>query len=245
MKRFELAVVVPCYNERKRLRMGELLSGIQSTSNWIWILVNDGSTDGTKVLLDEIASSCPNARVLQLDTNRGKAEAVRQGVLQALSSSEVPWVGFLDADLATPVPEFSRMHSKYCDNTSLLIVTGCRLRRLGVDIGRTALRHYSGRVVATAISLILKMPTYDTQCGAKLFRRDIATKIFHEEFSSRWLFDVELLARARNLLGLQKLTESVVEDPMEKWLEISGSKLTLSDLLRVPFELLKLHFKYN
>jgi hypothetical protein len=80
--------------------------------------------------------------------------------------------------------------------------------RLGAQIERSFVRHVLGRVFVTVASSLLKLYAYDTQCGAKLFRRDAVGSLFGGEFVSRWLFDIELYLRLRTLspdLGLDGL----------------------------------------
>jgi glycosyltransferase involved in cell wall biosynthesis len=212
---------------------------------WTWILVNDGSTDSTLAMLNRLRDAQVNVWVLDLDRNQGKAEAVRQGVLWATAHRKSEWVAFLDADLATPIEELARIFAKYEKSEATDGILGSRICRLGARIKRRALRHYLGRCAATMISLLLQLPTYDTQCGAKLFRRQVAAQIFSTPFLSRWLFDVELLARYRNTVGRDKALESLVEEPLNVWLEKPGSKIRLRDLLRLPLELWRLHRRYN
>lgn len=239
-----LTIVVPCYNEAARLPRQQVLEWARRRSDWDWILVDDGSTDTTLPLLHELASESPNLHVLALAQNVGKAEAVRQGLRRALELSGCEWVGYLDADMATSPSELERMLQRHGTSDALLVM-GCRLKRMGADVRRTLIRHYGGRVVASAISAMLRLPTYDTQCGAKILRRNLGHQVLGERFVSRWLFDVELLARCRNWLGRDAMLGQVVEEPLLAWEDRAGSKLRLKDVLRVPLELFKLHRIYN
>ena len=95
------------------------------------------------------------------------------------------------------------------------------------------------------MSSILGLPVYDTQCGAKVFRVSIACEIFRAEFSSRWFFDVELLARYRQTHGREATLRKVIEVPLQTWIDQSGSKLALWDFLIVPFELWRIRRRYR
>lgn len=237
-----LAVVIPCYNEEHRLPRQVILDWAQRRPDWFWLLVDDGSTDDTGNILRSMAG--PNVEYLALPSNVGKAEAVRQGLQRAYQRLATDWLCYLDADLATPLSEIERLYSLYVDSDKLFIL-GCRLARLGATIRRLPARHYLGRVGGTIISLLLGLPTYDTQCGAKLVRRELVPLVFDRPCVSRWLFDVELLARCRNHFGRSVVLSRVVEEPLREWNERPGSKLRLKDLLRIPGELWCLHRLYN
>jgi dolichyl-phosphate beta-glucosyltransferase len=100
---------------------------------------------------------------------------------------------------------------------------------LGRAIECKALRHYLGRVFATAASVVLGLRVYDTQCGAKLFRATPATKaLFLRPFATRWLVDVELLARliqARRGTPLPQARAVVYEWPLPEGRDVAGSKV--------------------
>jgi dolichyl-phosphate beta-glucosyltransferase len=224
-------LVIPCFNEADRLprdSIGELLAG----SDLDLILVDDGSSDGTGPLLDQLAAvSADRVRALRLGRNRGKAEAVRQGMLAALDRSDV--VGYADADFATPAEELVRLAGLLADSDSDAVI-GSRVAMLGATIERSPLRHYLGRVFATGASLSLGRPVYDTQCGAKLFRVTPGLRSAVERpFRSRWAFDVELLGR---LWGADPAAR-VVEVPLRRWADVGRSKVKPSAMLRTGLEL--------
>jgi dolichyl-phosphate beta-glucosyltransferase len=100
-------------------------------------------------------------------------------------------------------------------------------------------------MLAIFVSWMLRLPVHDTQCGAKVFRCEVAPALFGRPFVTRWLFDVELLARLRHRLGRDGVLSSVVEVPLDCWHEVSGSRLRLKDLLRVPLDLLRIRLHYN
>ena len=120
---------------------------------------------------------------------------------------------------------------------------GVRISRLGAEVFRLKSRHYVGRVFATAVSMILKLPIYDTQCGMKLLDSKIVQTLFRDQFVSKWLFDVELLIRLRQID--YKIEDVVFEHPLRKWEDVAGSKVNFIDFLKAPFQLLKIYFSYN
>jgi dolichyl-phosphate beta-glucosyltransferase len=234
-----LTVVVPCYNEAQRLDAGPLLEFAVQEPGADLLFVNDGSTDDTAGRLAEIAAARPDrVRVLSLETNGGKAEAVRRGMRQALEGGAVV-VGYLDADLSTPPREMKRIF-RALERPGVEVAIGARVALLGTDIERNAIRHYLGRVFASLASLILRARIYDTQCGAKLFRTTPAlTAALSQPFISRWAFDIELLGRmlAGGGGAAPVPLKAIVEVPLDTWHDIQGSKLTPLAMGRTLFQL--------
>jgi hypothetical protein len=120
---------------------------------------------------------------------------------------------------------------------------------LGRDIRRSAVRHYLGRVFATCASRTLRLPVYDTQCGAKMFRvSPRMLTVFSRPFLSRWVFDVEILARmVRGGLCDRRSNDDVpvCELPLRAWRDVQGSKLRGRDFVRAAWELLQIYRKYG
>ncbi len=231
-------IVVPCYNEQRRLRPGELLPVLKAEGTHL-LLVDDGSSDGTATLLESMAAQHPGRVSWRgLGSNHGKAEAVRLGMLDALSDGAEA-VGFVDADASTPADEVLRLVQELRAGRAS-VVMGARVALLGSQIRRGAVRHFLGRLFATAASTALALPVYDTQCGAKLFRDSPALRAaVARPFRSRWAFDVELIGRL--LLpppGIAPLAASdFLEIPVRRWEDVGGSKLTLGSMIRAGLDL--------
>jgi dolichyl-phosphate beta-glucosyltransferase len=241
-----VAVVVPCYNEARRLQQEAFLAWLDAHPDCHFCFVNDGSGDATAEVLQALHARSPTRiSVLALAENRGKAEAVRQGMLHAAATERFAYVGYWDADLATPLTELRRMLQVIEARDASLMVMGSRWRRLGSTIERSGVRHALGRVFATGASLVLDLPVYDSQCGAKLIRSTVISWLFDEPFSTRWLFDVEILARLRNRLGRSVVLETVIEVPLDEWYETRGSKIGTRDFIRVPLEMLEIRRRYG
>ncbi|MBM9519521.1 glycosyltransferase [Desulforhopalus vacuolatus] len=237
----KITLIIPCYNEAKRLDRKACLSYTAQPDAAELLLVNDGSSDKTAALLAELSKN-EGISFLDLPQNRGKAEAVRQGVLHALHG-DCEAVGFWDADFATPLKEVRRFQL-FLAAEEWQLVTGARIKRLGAKIERHWYRNYVGRIIATLISCMLRLPAYDTQCGAKLFRRDLAKRLFAEPFVSTWLFDVELLARAVHFYGHEAVKKMVYELPLECWEDVSGSSVSFLFIFKIPGELWKIHRRW-
>jgi dolichyl-phosphate beta-glucosyltransferase len=239
-------VVVPCYNEARRLDITQLEALGEATGARI-LAVDDGSTDDTAVLLAKLTDADPERyRVLSLGTNRGKGEAVRRGLLDAVADGP-ELVAYCDADFATPPAEVARLVAALRADTELEVVLGSRVAMMGTDIRRSALRHYTGRLFATAGSLVLGVPVYDTQCGAKAFRvTDALRAALAEPFVSRWAFDVEVLGRLlRGTIdgrgnGAPAAGRRFVEVPLQEWREPGGSKLTPAAAVRAGVDLVRI-----
>jgi glycosyltransferase involved in cell wall biosynthesis len=242
----QTAIIIPCYNEANRLRPDDFLEALDHTQGLSFLFVNDGSKDQTQKIIEDIQVLSPQrVNCLALEFNQGKSEAVRKGFLFSRNGN-FDYVGFWDADLATPLRTVKPFIEQLETHPAVLMIMGARVRLLGRDIQRLRGRHYLGRIFATWASLILKCDVYDTQCGAKLFRNtELVQQIFLDPFISRWVFDVEIIARLSKLLRSkgQKLEERVIEYPLRQWTDVKGSKLRMIHLLSIGYDLLRISFK--
>lgn len=238
----DVCLVVPCYNEAARLRMADFLEHIDAHPRSCLCFVNDGSTDETAAVLDSLVKGRPGRIfVFTLAQNSGKGEAVRQGVNHVAAMQRFAFVGYWDADLATPLSELAPMLDAMERAPRCQLVLGARWRRLGSDIHRSAIRHALGRVFATAASFVLDLPVYDSQCGAKVCRAASVGALFGEPFITRWLFDVELLARLRTRASMQ---DAAIELPLSTWRDVGGSRLRWMPMAAAPFGLIKIRLRY-
>ena len=227
-------VVVPCFNEELRLDGPAILPLVDDDTSVLF--VDDGSTDGTLRVLEGLRALEPRVSVLALANNSGKAEAVRQGLLRAIADGALV-VGYLDADLSTPVSEMQRLLRVVDDRADIDVVLGSRVALLGREVERSPARHYLGRVFATVASATLGLRVYDTQCGAKVFRAGGALRsALVNPFTSRWAFDVELLSRLLEHLP----QESFFELPLNRWRDVAGSKLTAAAMVKAGADVLAL-----
>ena len=236
-------VVVPCYNESKRLPQDAFLDYVERHDDVAFLFANDGSRDNTLEVLQSLTARHERLLLLDIQPNGGKAEAVRKGMLYAAGHYKPEYIAFWDADLATPLDEIKPM-VEWADKGYDAIM-GLRLMRLGAKVKRKPMRHYLGRCFATVASLMLDLPVYDTQCGAKLFRTEVVEAIFPEQFITRWLFDVELLARYKKVYGKERAIAKIYEFPLFQWQDIDGSQLKSRDFFKAPVELMKIKRKYK
>jgi glycosyltransferase involved in cell wall biosynthesis len=243
-----VTIVVPAYNEAGRLDPRAFLEFVAEREWLQFVFVDDGSRDGSRDLFARMEREAPaQVRTLGFAENQGKAEAVRRGLLLALESKP-DLVGFWDADLATPLGEIDGFVARFDSDPELEMVLGSRVRLLGTQIERDPARHYLGRVAATLASAVLGLAVYDTQCGAKLFRvNETLHSIFAEPFLTRWLFDIEILARWLRLRAAdrERVARFIREVPVACWRDVSGSRLKIRDFARVPLDLWKVRRRYR
>ena len=242
----ETGIVVPCYNEATRLSAQEIAAFCRERP-WVhFCFVDDGSADGTLGVLRTIEKDISSqGMVLKLGKNRGKAEAVRAGVKHLCAEKRFAFIGYWDADLSTPLDEIPRFLEVAQNHPRVQFLCGARIRRMGAVVERKRYRHYLGRIFATATGLLLHLPIYDTQCGAKLFTAELGEHLFDKPFLSWWFFDVELFARTIQRVGHEEAHHAIFEVPLQEWRDRSGSKVTLLTYLRAPVDLLKIHRHYK
>ncbi len=238
------SIVIPCYNEEKGISNSEYSDFLVHNPEVFICFVNDCSTDKTIKVLKELKEKHPTQiHILSLEKNSGKAKAVRKGINYCNQNYQHQFIGYLDADLATTLEEFIELQN-YLQG-EVVFSFGSRIRKIGSTIERENSRFLIGRVVATFISNILDIKVYDTQCGSKLFTREISEKLFQKKFISKWLFDVELFYRMIHFFGREKAIEKMVEVPLKLWVEKGDSKVKFTYGFKLWFDLFKINRKYK
>jgi dolichyl-phosphate beta-glucosyltransferase len=240
-------VVLPCFNEARRLDIPAFDAFFGRCFDVSLLLVDDGSTDDTPLVMERLRQRHPKRMLtLRLGSNVGKAEAVRRG-MQIAIRRRAAIAGYWDADLATPLELITRLRAVLEERPELQLVMGSRVALLGRQIERRWRRHLLGRAFATAASYVLRLPVYDTQCGAKLFRVTPETAdVFRTPFHSRWIFDVEILSRMLRHAGQDTTDHSskwIYEYPLERWREVSGSRLKAMDFAVAAIDLAGIYWR--
>lgn len=238
-KQPQVAIVVPCYNEALRLDLAAFSAFLRQAPDVRLIFVNDGSKDATLSVLAILHEAHPTqVEVLSLSRNSGKAEAVRQGLLYA-ASGNYAFLGYWDADLATPlevIQDFTRIAQRY---TEIEVVYGARLQLLGHRVQRTLSRRIISRICARLARIATGQPIGDTQCGAKLLRNTPRlAQSLARPFSAGWLFDVELFSRIAETAASS--SKAFYEYPLPEWTEVPGSKVTGRAIRRAGLAMLRL-----
>jgi dolichyl-phosphate beta-glucosyltransferase len=230
-----LAVIVPAYNEAQRLtdNLLTLLGYLQSyRPDAELIVVDDGSTDGTAQVAEELFARRPDvaARVLRFAENRGKGHAVRAGLLAA----QAPIALFSDADLSTPITELPKVVEPVETGNCEIALGSRALDRSLIGHHQPWRREQGGKVFNAIVRLTTGLPFSDTQCGFKAFRMESARPIIERTEIGGFGFDVELLFLAQRA-GLRMLEVPV------RWDHYEGSKVHIvRDSLRMFSEVVSL-----
>jgi glycosyltransferase involved in cell wall biosynthesis len=186
-----ISIIIPAYNESARIgnALGEVLRCVQERD---WhaeiVVVDDGSTDRTALIVREFARLHPEVRLMENPENRGKGFSVRRGMLHAVGEILM----FTDADLSAPMEEAELLFDALRQGADIAI--GSRwLDRKRQTVHQPLYRQFFGRCFNAITRLVMGLPFKDTQCGFKAFRRPVAQTIFQLQRIERWGFDPELL----------------------------------------------------
>ena len=240
-----VGVVIPCYDEEKRLLSDEFTTFIEKNSGYHLCFVNDGSKDNTLQVLNDLRKGREDfITVYDCEKNGGKAEAVRLGMLHMAKHEDLDYIGFLDADLSTDLADFDDL-VKTIETTDYKIVSGSRISRMGADITKESARKVISLTINYIIRKILKMDFKDTQCGAKIFHKDVIEVSFKDKFVTQWIFDVEIFKRITLHFGLAKAKEMLCEQPLKRWIHADGSKLSMKDSIKIVGQLGQIAWTYR
>jgi glycosyltransferase involved in cell wall biosynthesis len=214
--RRSLSIIVPAYNEEKRLPQTlEAIERYFGKSEWEFrevVVVNDGSTDATAAV-----ARAAGARVLENPGNRGKGYSVRHGMLEARGE----WSLLTDADLSAPIEEVERLWRAVEKEHAQAAIGSRALDRSLIGTHQPAFRETMGRLFNLVMRTITGLPFRDTQCGFKLFESSAASEIFRRQRLDGFGFDVEVLCIAQHL-GYRTL-----EIPV-RWNDVAGTKVSMS-----------------
>ncbi|ARV10193.1 transcriptional regulator [Winogradskyella sp. PC-19] len=240
-----VGVVIPCYNEEERLLSEEFLDFVNTNSGYHLCFVNDGSKDNTLNVLKDLQKGREDyITVYDCEKNGGKAEAVRLGMLHMSKKEDLDYIGFLDADLSTDLADFDDL-VKTIETSDFKIVSGSRISRMGANITKESARKIISLTINYIIRKILSMDFKDTQCGAKIFHKDVIDIAFKEKFVTQWIFDVEIFKRMTMHFGLTKAKSMLCEQPLKRWIHTDGSKLSMKDSVKIVFQLAQIAWVYR
>ena len=229
-------MIVPCFNEEKRINL-DYWNKLSEIPNVHWIFVNDGSSDGTKSLLNQIK----NSSVINLESNSGKAEAIRKGILETFNKnqSEIFQFGYLDADSAFEIEDVKNVIKlSFSKESTYDSYWGSRVALSGRNITRNNLRHILSRILITIFGYRMGNLPYDPQTGFKVFKfNNEQMAIFDKNFKTKWFVDLEILLRFKVLNGKDMKTW---EEPVNTWKDIEGSKIRGLEIITVFRDLIKI-----
>ncbi len=191
----ELSIVIPCFNEEQRLpRTIELIEQYlaRTGTSYELILVDDGSSDGTREIMDVAAERNRSVRLEALPQNRGKGRALAEGVAVAGGAE----VLVTDADLSTPIEELEKLRAELAKGAGVAIASRA-LKGSRVEIAQPAYRVLMGKAFNLLVQVVLLPGIWDTQCGFKLFRAEVAHEVFSGLTTDGFGYDPEVLYRAK------------------------------------------------
>ena len=228
-----LSVVIPLFNEEKRLKNIKTVISYLSRKkiSWELILVNDGSTDETGEYIDQLKNK--KIKTISYPVNRGKGYAIKQGMLSASGEHRL----FMDVDLATPIEtfgEFIPLFGKY----DCLIGTR-KAKGAQVSIHQPWFRENLGKGFTFLSRVFLGGPVSDFSCGFKCFSAESARAVFGLSLVCRWGFDAEILFLC------QRLGYSIKEIPVA-WKDDRRTRVKFpQDIFRSLNELLTIRLNAN
>lgn len=225
MVRLTLSIVIPAYNEERRLppTLDMIFAWLDGTPyrDAEVLVVDDGSRDGTVQMIEKRAASEPRLRLVRNPGNRGKGYSVRHGMLEARGD----WILMSDADLSAPIAELPKLLEAAGKQNAAVAIGSRALDRSLIGVHQSRWRETSGIFFNRIMRFITGLPFADTQCGFKLYRRDAAQRIFPLQTLAGFGFDVEDLFIAKRL-GIR-----CIEVPV-RWDNVEGTKVSLSQGLR-------------
>jgi len=229
-----ISIVVPAYNEEKRLPASlEVIDAYLRRSSWSsyeLLVVDDGSKDGTAAVAERFAATHPYCRLLRNPGNQGKGYSVRHGMLEA--SKE--WALFSDADLSAPIEELDKLYAAAAAAGVEVAIGSRALNRALIGVHQSPLREWAGRIFNMLMQILTGLRYWDTQCGFKLFRADAAREIFRRQQINGFGFDAEALFVAR-LLGYRGVETAV------RWNHAEGTKVSMfGDSVNMFLDLLRI-----
>jgi glycosyltransferase involved in cell wall biosynthesis len=228
----KVAIIIPCFNEEKRINKSKI-DDLISNSAMTLFFANDGSTDNTKELIIDLCSQYPQrCFLIDFRENAGKGAVIYKSMQQLCQKNQFEWIGYFDADFSTPPEELILMLKKI-ENSEKKFIFGSRILLLNSGIKRKFYRHIIGRIILTIINFKHNLLIYDTQCGAKIFSKEIIKQVFTKPFKTNWLFDVEIFIRLKE----ENLLQFGIEYPVFNWQDVKGSKIGISLIFSVLREM--------
>ena len=206
--------------------------------------VNDGSIDNTRDILQRIKNNHPDkVDILSYTHNQGKAEAVRTGMLYCNNKYKYKYIAYLDADLSTSLDECASLINYMKKNVEFCFSS--RIMKDESIIKAKRHRMLVGAILRFIISRVMNLKYYDTQCGCKLFSKNLSMQVFEKEFLSMWLFDIEIFYRIKEIFGKEIVIKKICEVPVKSWIDNGQSKVKFSYFIYLWIDLHNIYKTYK
>jgi len=231
-KNIDLSVIIPVYNEEKRLpnSFKKIDKFFESKKLKIeYVFVNDGSSDNTSKIVEKLKFKTKFKIInVNLETNKGKGFALKKGVDAATGKI----IMFTDADLSTPIDEYNKLYP-YLKNYDIVIGSR-RLKDSDIKISQPLHRKVLGFVFYTIFSIFFKSPVKDTNCGFKVYKKDVAKKLYKKIKNNRWGFDAEVIYLATKYkYKIKEVPVIWLNDPFSRVSSLKASFYTLWELFKI------------
>jgi dolichyl-phosphate beta-glucosyltransferase len=235
----KLSIVIPAYNEEKRIKntISKIIKYVDSNKiKYELIVVDDGSRDNTVKMVQNFSG---NVKIIKNKINSGKGFSVKRGI----ENAKYDLILFSDADLATPIEELNTM-LKEIEKGADIVIASRNLPSSNIVVRQPIYRQMMGKIFPLIVRLLLIPSIRDTQCGFKLFKSKVAKQIVKKQTINQFSFDVEILFIAI------KSRFNIKEIPV-RWIDKKGSTVNpLKDAFKMLIDLFKIRYndimgKYN
>jgi len=238
MKECFLSVIIPAYNEEKRLLSTlSKICAYLSTKDFPYeiIVVDDGSTDNTLQMVKNFASSNRHIVILINEQNSGKGYSVRKGMLSARGE----YAFFTDADLSTPIEEIEKC-LPYLINGYDVVIGSRSMPGSDILVHQPWYREKMGKIFNFMVNMVLLKGIIDTQCGFKGFKREAVKSVFNRCKIDGFSFDVEALYLSRKYnFKIKEIPIRWENSPLSKVSPIKHSLQMFKDLIGIKIKDLK------
>lgn len=229
LKEYFLSVIVPVYNEEKRIKKLVEVVAYLKKQRFLWelIVIDDGSFDHTKRKLTQLKKKL-RFKLISYYPNKGKGAAIKEGMLFASGKYRL----FLDVDLSTPLTEFDKLlpHLKRYD----IVIGSRKMKGSDVKIRQSITRELLGRAFTFLSQQILQVKISDFTCGFKCFSGKAAKDIFSKQTIKRWGFDSEIIYIGKNRkFSIKEIPVTWRDDPRTKVKFPQDIIFSLHELFRI------------
>jgi len=233
MKIKSLSIVVPAYNEEKRiLKTIKVITDYFRGTDYELIIIDDGSKDKTADIISKMSGKNKKIILLKNGRNRGKGYSVKKGVMRSHGDA----ILFTDADLSTPISEYTKLKIEYVGGAQFCIGSR-RLKDSMLKLKQPLHRRILGRGFGVLVNLFAVPNIKDTQCGFKLYNAKSAKKVFSKQIIDRFGFDVEILYLAsKNNIKIKEIPVIWSDSPKHSKVNIFRDAVVMfGELIKIRY----------